>query len=48
MEFLLLHIWPYMAAALGLGLVAGALAEWTAARAARRRMAAPPERRGAR
>ena len=45
MDFLLSYIWPYMAAAGGLGLVAGIIAEWLAARARRRRAAAPPQQR---
>ncbi len=48
MDVLLLWIWPYMAAALGLGLMAGVVAELFAARAARRRAATPPQRRGTR
>ncbi len=37
MDYLLLHIWPFMAASAGLGLVCGVIAEVMAARAARRR-----------
>jgi hypothetical protein len=42
MDYLLLHIWPFMAAAAALGLIAGIIAETIAARAARRRAEAVP------
>ncbi|SHG06414.1 hypothetical protein SAMN02745157_3501 [Kaistia soli DSM 19436] len=41
MDYLLLHIWPFMAAATVLGLVSGAIGAVLSARAAARRAAEP-------